>query len=514
MSLSNTAVPRYYGRFREAVMRGEIPVCKEVSMEMNRIDALIAHPGIYYDDEAVEGWILFCETEMTLVDGSPVKLVDSFKLWAEQVYGWYYFEEKSVYVPNPNGKGGRYVNKYEKFRLIRKQFLIVGRSAAKSLYATFIQAYGLTVDETTTEQITVAPTMQMGDIILRPFKTAIARAIGPLFKMMTRGSKFNTTGSKADRVKLASTKKGIQNFYTESILYVLPMSIEKLQGLHAKYATIDEWLSCDIREDPIGAIEQGSMKIKDYIIIATSSEGTIRDGSGDTIKMELTKILKGEYQNPHVSIWWYKLDDISEVGHPEMWLKANPNLGKTVQYDDYQQDVIKAEHNPSQYNDIMAKRFGIPSEGFTYFFTYEETFLHRHRTFWGMPCSMGVDLSQGDDFCAFTFLFPLPNGEFGIKVRSYISSLTLMKLQPAMRVKYNDFLNEGTLIVLDGSILDMMDVYDDLDRHILDRDYDVRCLGFDPYNAKDFIDRWAKENGPCGIEKVIQGARTESVPLG
>jgi phage terminase large subunit-like protein len=514
MSLSNTAVPRYYGQFRDAVIRGEIPVCREISMEMNRIDALIAHPGIYYDEDAVEGWIRFCETEMTLVDGSDVHLVDSFKIWGEQIFGWFYFEERSVYVPYPNGKGGRYVNKYEKFRLIRKQFLIVGRSAAKSLYATFIQAYGLTVDETTTEQITVGPTMQMAEIILRPFKTAIARAKGPLFKMMTMGSIHNTTGSKADRVKLASTKKGIQNFYTESILYVLPMSIERLQGLHTKYATIDEWLSCDIREDPIVAIEQGSMKIKDYVIIATSSEGTIRNGAGDTIKMELSKILRGEYQNPHVSIWWYKLDDISEVAHPEMWIKANPNLGKTVQYDDYQQDVTKAEHNPSQRNDILAKRFGIPSEGFTYFFTYEETLLHRHRTFWGMPCSMGVDLSQGDDFCAFTFLFPLANGEFGVKVRSYISSLTLMKLQPAMRIKYNDFLNEGTLIVLEGSILDMMEVYEDLDRYILDCDYDVRCLGFDPYNAKDFIERWSKENGPFGIEKVIQGARTESVPLG
>ena len=512
--LSNTAIPKYYGQFREAVIRGEIPVCQEVSMEMNRIDALIAHPGVYYDDEAVEGWVRFCEEEMCLIDGSDVHLVDSFKLWGEQVFGWWYFVKKSVYTPTPDGHGGRYVNKYVKYRLTNKQFLIVGRSAAKSLYSSYIQAYGLTVDTTTTEQIAVGPTKEMGDIILAPIRTAISRAKGRLFAFLTEGSLQNTTGSKANRVKLASTKKGIENFITRSSLVVKPLDIEKLQGGHSKYASLDEWLSCDIREDPISAIEQGAMKIKDYLIIATSSEGTIRNGAGDSIKMELSKILRGEYINPFVSIWWYKLDDISEVGNPAMWKKANPNLGSTVEYESYQQDVAKMEANPSVRNDTLAKRFGIPSEGYTYFFTYNETIPHNKHTFWSMPCALGADLSRGDDFCAFTFLFPLTNGCFGIKTISYISSLTLMKLQPAMRVKYDELLNEGTLIVLEGSILDMTDVYDDLDRHIVEHDYDVRCIGYDPYNAKEFIERWASENGPFGVVKVIQGSKTESVPLG
>lgn len=514
MSLSNTAVPKYYGQFRDAVIRGEIPVCQEVSLEMNRIDALIANPGVYYDDEAVEGWIRFCEEEMCLIDGSDVHLIDSFKLWGEQVFGWYYFEMRSIYVLNPDGRGGRYVNKHVKFRLTHKQFLIVGRSAAKSLYSSFIQAYGLNIDTTTTEQIAVGPTKEMGDIILAPIRTAISRSKGRLFSFLTEGSIQNTTGSPAKRAKLASTKKGIENFITRSSLVVKPLNIETLQGGHSKYSSLDEWLSCDIREDPIQAIEQGAMKIKDYLIIATSSEGTIRNGAGDSIKMELSKILRGEYRNPSVSIWWYKLDDISEIEYPAMWRKANPNFGTTVQYEDYQQDVEKMKANPSVRNDTLAKRFGIPSEGFTYFFTYEETLPQSKHTFWSMPCALGCDLSRGDDFCAFTFLFPLANGQFGVKTLSYISSLTLMKLQPSMRQKYDEFISEGTLIVLEGSILDMTDVYDDLDRHITDHDYDVRCIGYDPYNAKEFIERWAMENGPFGVVKVIQGVKTESVPLG
>lgn len=514
MALSNTAVPKYYGMFRDAVIRGEIPVCKEIEMEMNRIDELIANPGVYYDDEAVEGWIAYCEAELTLTDGSDVTLLDTFKLWGEQVFGWYYFEDRSVYEPYPDGHGGHYVRKSIKKRLINKQYLIVGRGAAKSLYDSFIQSFFNTVDLTTTHQITTAPTMRQAEEVMSPIRTAIIRSRGPLFKFMTMGSLQNTTGSRANRQKLAATKKGIENFITGSLIEVRPMSIDKLQGLRCKIATVDEWLSGDVREDPISAIEQGASKVDDWLIIATSSEGTVRNGSGDTIKMELMKILKGDYINPHVSIWWYKLDSVDEVGDPEMWLKANPNLGKTVSYETYQLDVERAENAPAVRNDILAKRFGLPMEGYTYYFTYEETLPHRKRDFWNMPCAMGVDLSQGDDFCAFTFLFPLSNGSFGVKTRNYISSLTLMKLPAAMRVKYDEFMAEGSLIVLEGTVLDMMEVYEDLDRHINEIGYDVRCVGYDPYNAKDFIERWSTENGPFGIEKVIQGSRTESVPLG
>ena len=514
MALSNTAVPKYYGRFRDAVIAGQIPVNKEVSMEMNRIDALIRNPGIYYDDQAVEGWIRYCENEMTLTDGSDLELLDTFKLWGEQLFGWYYFIERSIPEPNPNGRGVHYVHKQIKKRLINKQYLIVGRSAAKSLYGSCIQSYFLNVDTSTTSQITTAPTMRQADEILSPIRTAITRSRGPLFKFLTDGSLQNTTGSKLNRVKLASTKKGIENFLTGSILEIRPMRIDKLQGLRCKVATVDEWLSGEIREDPIGAIEQGAAKNDDWLIVAMSSEGTIRNGSGDTIKMELMDILKGEYINPHVSIWYYKLDDISEVADPSMWLKANPNLGKTVTYETYQLDVERAENSPAARNDILAKRFGIPLEGFTYFFAYEDTLPHRKRDYWGMPCSMGADLSQGDDFCAFTFLFPLRDGSFGIKTRSYISSLTLSKLPIAMRKKYEDFIKEGSLVVLEGTVLDLEDVYDDLDRHIEKTGYDVRTFGFDPYNARTFVERWERENGPFGVEKVIQGAKTESVPLG
>lgn len=514
MALSNTAVPKYYGMFRDAVMRGEIPVNKEISMEMNRIDDLIANPGIYYDDQAVEGWIRYCENELTLTDGEDLHLLDSFKLWGEQVFGWYYFVERSVYEPNSDGHGGHYVNKSIKKRLTNKQYLIVGRGAAKSLYDSCIQSYFQNVDTSTTHQITTAPTMKQAEEVMSPIRTAITRARGPLFKFLTEGSLQNTTGSKANRVKLASTKKGVENFLTGSLLEIRPMSIDKLQGLRCRIASVDEWLSGDIREDVIGAIEQGASKNDDYLIIATSSEGTVRNGSGDTIKMELMEILKGEYVNPHVSIWWYKLDDVNEINNPEMWLKANPNLGKTVTYEAYQLDVERAEKAPATRNDILAKRFGIPMEGYTYYFTYEETLPHRRRDFWGMPCALGADLSQGDDFCAFTFLFPLSNGCFGIKTRNYISEMTLMKLPLAMRNKYDQFIKEGSLIVLDGTVLDMMEVYEDLDNHIINREYDVRCFGFDPYNAKEFVARWEAENGPFGIEKVIQGAKTESVPLG
>ena len=514
MALSNTATPRYYGQFREAVMRGEIPVCKEISMEMNRIDDLIANPGIWYDDQAVEGFISFCEEELTLTDGEDLKLLDSFKLWAEQIFGWYYFVERSVYEPSPDGHGGHYVKKTIKKRLTNKQYLIVTRGAAKSMYASCIQNYFLNVDTSTTHQITTAPTMKQAEEVMSPIRTAITRARGPLYKFLTEGSMQNTTGSKANRVKLASTKKGIENLLTGSLLEIRPMSIDKLQGLRCKIATVDEWLSGDIREDVIGAIEQGASKNDDYLIVATSSEGTVRNGSGDTIKMELMDILKGDYINPHVSIWYYKLDSIDEVGNPEMWLKANPNLGKTVTYETYQLDVERAEKSPANRNDILAKRFNIPMEGYTYFFTYEETIPHRKRDFWRLPCALGADLSQGNDFCAFTFLFPLSNGEFGIKTRNYITEFTLMKLPSAMRMKYDQFIKEGSLIVMDGTILDLMEVYDDLDKHIVDCEYDVRCFGFDPYNAKEFVERWQTENGPFGIEKVIQGAKTESVPLG
>ena len=514
MALSNTAVPKYYGAFRDAVMRGEIPVNNEVSMQMNRIDQLIENPGIWYDDQAVEGWVKFCENELTLTDGGDLNLLDSFKLWGEDLFGWYYFVERSVWQPNPDGHGGRYVNKQIKKRLINKQYLIVGRGAAKSLYDSCIQAYFETVDTSTTHQITTAPTMKLAEEVMSPIRTAITRSRGPLFKFLTEGSLQNTTGSKANRMKLASTKKGIENFLTGSLLEVRPMSIAKLQGLRCKVATVDEWLSGDIREDVIGAIEQGASKLDDYLIVATSSEGTVRNGAGDTIKMELMDILKGDYINPHVSIWWYKLDSIDEVNNPEMWLKANPNIGKTVTYETYQLDVERAEKAPATRNDILAKRFGIPMEGYTYYFTYEETLPHRQRNFWQMPCALGADLSQGDDFCAFTFLFPLRNGSFGIKTRNYISSLTLQKLPSAMRFKYEQFMKEGSLIVLEGTVLNMMTVYEDLDNHIAERGYDVRCFGYDPYNAKEFVERWAAENGPFGIEKVIQGSKTESVPLG
>ena len=514
MALSNTATPKYYGMFRDAVIRGEIPVNQEISMEMNRIDDLIANPGIWYDDQAIQGFVDYCENELTLTDGEDLHLLDSFMLWAEQIFGWYYFVERSVYEPSEDGHGGRYVTKSIKKRLINKQYLIVARGAAKSMYGSCIQNFFLNVDTSTTHQITTAPTMKQAEEILSPIRTAITRARGPLFQFLTEGSIQNTTGSKANRVKLASTKKGIENFLTGSLLEIRPMSIDKLQGLRCKVATIDEWLSGDVREDVIGAIEQGASKNDDYLIVAMSSEGTVRNGSGDTIKMELMDILKGEYINPHVSIWWYKLDSIDEVSDPDMWRKANPNLGKTVTYETYQLDVERAEKNPAVRNDILAKRFGIPMEGYTYYFTYEETLPHRRRDYWGMPCSLGADLSQGDDFCAFTFLFPLSNGCFGIKTRNYITSNTLMKLPSAMRVKYDQFMNEGSLIVLEGTVLDMMDVYDDLDAHIIKCDYDVRSFGFDPYNAREFVERWERENGPFGIEKVIQGAKTESVPLG
>lgn len=514
MALSNTAVPKYYGQFREAVIRGEIPVCKEISMEMNRIDDLIANPGIWYDDEAIDGFIDYCESELTLTDGEDLYLLDSFKLWAEQIFGWYYFVERSVFEPAHDGMSGRYVIKSIKKRLINKQYLIVARGAAKSMYASVLQNYFLNIDTSTTNQITTAPTMRQAEEVMSPIKTAIARARGPLYKFLTEGSIQNTTGSKANRQKLVATKKGIENFLTNSILEVRPMTIDKIQGSRAKYWTIDEWLSGDVREDIVGAAEQGASKNPDYLIVAISSEGTVRNGSGDTIKMELSSILKGEYQNPHVSIWWYKLDSIDEVADPEMWIKANPNLGKTVSYETYQLDVEKAEKAPANRNDILAKRFGIPMEGYTYYFTYEETLPHRKRDYWKMPCSLGADLSQGDDFCSFTFLFPLQNGAFGIKTRNYISSSTLEKLPAAMRIKYNEFMEEGSLIVLEGTVLDMMEVYEDLDNHIAECQYDVACFGFDPYNAKEFVARWEQENGPFGIEKVIQGAKTESVPLG
>lgn len=514
MALSNTATPIYYGRFREAVMRGEIPVCREISMEMNRIDDLIANPGVYYDDKAVNGFIKFCERELTLTDGSDLKLLNSFKLWAEEIFGWYYFVERSVYVPEPGEHGGHYERKRIKKRLITKQYLIITRAAAKTMYLECLQAYFMTVDKSTTQQVTTAPTMKQAEEVLSPFRTALARARGPVFKFMTMGSIQNTTGAKSDRVKMASTKKGIENFLTGSLLEIRPMTIEKLQGRRDRVATVDEWLSCDIREDPIGAIEQGAAKNEDYLIVAASSEGTIRNGCGDTIKMELMEILKGEYINPHVSIFYYKLDSIDEVGKPEMWLKANPNLGQTVSYETYQLDVERAENSPGARNDILAKRFNLPMEGYTFFFTYEETLRHRHRDFWQMPCAMGADLSLGDDFCSFTFLFPLENGYFGVKTRDYITSYTLSQLPLAMRQKYEEFMNEGTLQVFDGTVLDMMQVYDDLDAYILQSEYDVRAFGYDPYNAKEFVERWAQENGPFGIEKVIQGARTESVPLG
>lgn len=514
MALSNTAVPKYYGMFRDAVIAGEIPVCQEISMEMNRIDDLIDNPMYYYDEDAIEGWVKYCESELTLTDGSDLFLLDTFKLWAEQVFGWYYFVERSVYERYEDKPGGHYVTKTIKKRLINKQYLIVGRGAAKSIYDSCIQSYFANIDTSTTHQITTAPTMKQAEEVMSPLRTAIVRARGPLFQFLTEGSLQNTTGSKANRAKLASTKKGIENFLTNSLIEIRPMTIDKLQGLRCKIATVDEWLSGDVREDVVGAIEQGASKVDDYLIVATSSEGTVRNGSGDTIKMELMKILKGEYENPHVSIWWYKLDSVDEVGQPDMWLKANPNLDKTVTYETYQLDVERAEKSPAARNDILAKRFGLPMEGFTYFFTYEETIPHRMRTFWNLPCSMGVDLSQGNDFCSFTFLFPLPDGRFGVKTRNYISELTLMKLPGAMRVKYDEFMKEGTLVVMEGSILDTMQVFDELDRHIVECGYDVTCMGYDPYNAKDFVERWQAENGPFGIEKVIQGVKTESVPLG
>ena len=512
--LSNTAVPIYYGQFRDAVLRGEIPVCRNISMEMNRIDSLIANPGIYYDDEAINGFIAFCENELTLTDGSDLKLLDTFKLWAEQVFGWYYFVEQSVWEEDPNGHGGQFVRKWVKKRLTNKQFLIVARGAAKSMYGSCIQNYFLNVDRSTTQQITTAPTMAQAEEILSPIRTAIARSRGPLFQFLTEGSLQNTTGSRANRQKLASTKKGIENFLTGSLLEIRPMSISKLQGRRDKIATVDEWLSGDIREDCIGAIEQGAMKNDDYLIVAMSSEGTVRNGAGDDIKMELMKILKGEYINPHVSIWYYQLDSLDEVANPAMWMKAQPNLGKTVSYDVYQLEVERAEKAPAARNDILAKRFGIPMEGYTYFFSYEETLCHPRRVYWEMPCAMGADLSQGDDFCAFTFLFPLNGGAFGVKTRSYISSLTYSRLQPAMRLKYDEFIQEGTLVVMEGTVLDIPQVYDDLDAHIRACKYDVCCFGYDPYNAKDFVERWISENGAFGVEKVIQGSRTESVPLG
>lgn len=514
MTLSNTATPIYYKAFRDSVLKGQIPVCKEIAMEMNRIDDLIANPSIYYDPDAVEGFIAFCEEELTLTDGADLHLLDTFKLWAEQIFGWYYFIERSVYQPNPDGSGGKYVTRMIKKRLINKQYLIIARGAAKSMYASCIQNFFLNVDTSTTHQITTAPTMKQSEEVLSPIRTAITRSRGPLFKFLTEGSIHNTTGNSINRVKLASTKKGIENFLTGSLLEVRPMAIDKLQGLRPKVTTIDEWLSGDIREDVVGAVEQGASKLDDYLIVAVSSEGTVRNSSGDTIKMELLDILKGEYINPHVSIWYYRLDNIEEVENPEMWIKANPNLGKTVTYEAYHLDVERAEKAPATRNDILAKRFGIPMEGYTYFFTYEETLPHRRRDFWQLPCALGADLSQGDDFCAFTFLFPLPRGEFGIKTRCYISSLTLMKLPGAMRMKYDQFIEESSLMVIDGAVLDMMDVYEDLDKFIIDQGYDIRSLGYDPYNAREFVERWERENGPYGIEKVIQGAKTESVPLG
>lgn len=514
MALSNTATPKYYGMFRDAVIRGEIPVCETISMEMNRIDALIDNRGIWYDDQAVEGFIKFCESELTLTDGSDLRLLDTFKLWAEQIFGWYYFVERSVYVPSTDGHGGHYETRRIKKRLINKQYLIIARGAAKSQYESYIQNYFLNVDTTTTHQVHTAPTMKQAEEVLSPIRTAITRAKGPLFQFLTEGSINNTTGSKVNRVKLASTKKGIENFLTGSIVEIRPMTIDKLQGLNSRINTVDEWLSGDVREDVIGALEQGASKNEDYLIVAVSSEGTVRNGPGDTVKMELMDILKGDYINPHVSIWWYRLDSIDEVADPDMWPKANPNLGKTVSYETYQLDVERAEKAPSTRNDILAKRFGIPMEGYTYFFTYEETLKHRKRDYWQMPCALGADLSQGDDFCSFSFLFPLSKNAFGIKTRNYITEHTLMKLQPAMRVKYDEFIKEGTLIVMPGTVLDMMEVYEDLDNHITEREYDVRCFGYDPYNAKDFVERWERENGPFGIEKVIQGAKTESVPLG
>ena len=514
MSLSNTAIPKYYGEFRDSVLRGEIPVNRRISQEMNRIDELIANPGVYYDDEAVNGFVKYCENELTLTDGADLRLLDTFKLWAEEIFGWYYFVERSVWQPNSNGHGGRYVRRRIKKRLINKQYLIVARGAAKSMYGSCLQSYFLNCDTSTTHQITTAPTMKQAEEVMSPIRTSITRSRGPLFKFLTEGSLQNTTGSRANRVKLAATKKGVENFLTGSLLEVRPMTIDKLQGLRCKYATVDEWLSCDIREDVIGAIEQGASKNDDYLIVAISSEGTVRNGAGDTIKMELEKILKGEYRNPHVSIWWYALDSIDEVGNPEYWLKANPNLGKTISYETYQLEVERAEQAPAVRNEILAKRFGIPMEGYTYYFSYEETLCHRKRDYWQMRCALGADLSQGDDFCAFTFLFPLGDGSFGIKTRNYISSVTLMKLPAAIRQKYDQFMNEGSLIVLEGTILDMMQVYDDLDNYIMNCQYDVCCFGYDPYNAKEFVERWEQENGPFGIEKVIQGAKTESVPLG
>lgn len=514
MGLSNTATPKYYALFRKDVLEGRIPVCRELSLEMNRIDALIANPGVYYDEDCVEGFISYCENELTLTDGGDLILLDSFKLWAEQIFGWWYFVERSIYEPNPDGHGGKYVQKMIRKRLINKQYLIVARGAAKSMYGSCVQSYFLTVDTSTTHQITTAPTMKQADEVMSPARTAITRARGPLFQFLTEGSLQNTTGARANRVKLASTKKGIENFLTGSLLEVRPMSIDKLQGLRPKIATVDEWLSGDIREDVVGAIEQGASKLDDYLIVAMSSEGTVRNSSGDTIKMELLDILKGDYINPHVSIFYYRLDDVQEVADPAMWLKANPNLGRTVTYEVYQLDVERAENAPATRNDILAKRFGIPMEGYTYFFTYEETLPHRPREFWSLPCGLGADLSQGDDFCAFTFLFPLARGQFGVKTRCYISSLTLAKLPGAMRVKYDRFIAEGSLIVLECTVLDMMEVYEDLDNFIQGSQLDVRCLGFDPYNAKEFVTRWESENGPFGIEKVPQGVKTESVPLG
>lgn len=520
MALSNTATPIYYGRFRDAVIRGEIKVCKEISMEMNRIDSWIANPGIYYDDQAILGFVSYCEHELTLTNGEDLHLLDSFKLWAEQIFGWYYFETRSIYVPGEHGEPGRYETQRIKKRLIKKQYLIVSRGAAKSMYASCLQSYFLNIDTSTSHQVTTAPTMAQADEVMSPIRTSITRSRGPLFKFLTEGSLQNTTGSRANRMKLASTKKGIQNFLTGSLLEVRPMSIDKLQGLRVKVATVDEWLSGDIREDVIGTLEQGAAKEQgggkndDYLIVAISSEGTVRNGPGDTIKMELMKILKGEYYAPHTSVWWYKLDSIDEVANPEMWIKANPNIGKTVSYETYQLDVERAENNPAVRNDILAKRFDIPMEGYTYFFTYEEIKCHRKREFWQMPCSLGADLSRGDDFCSFVFLFPLSTGEFGIKTRNYITELTLAKLPGAMRKKYDEFLKEGSLIVMNGNILDMTQVYDDLDNHIIEVGYDVRCFGFDPYNAKEFVERWGRENGEYGIEKVPQGSRTESVPLG
>ena len=514
MALSNTATPIYYGRFRDAVIRGEIPVCREISLEMNRIDSLIADPRYYYDDEAINGFIEYCENELTLTDGEDLKLLDTFKLWAESIFGWYEFVERSVFVPSSDGHGGRYERRYIKKRLINKQYLIVARGAAKSMYGSCLQSFFLNCDTSTTEQITTAPTMKQAEEIMSPIRTSITRSRGPLFKFLTDGSLQNTTGSKANRAKLASTKKGIENFLTGSIIEIRPMSIDKIQGSRAKIWTIDEWLSGDVSEDVVGAAEQGASKNEDYLIVAISSEGTVRNGPGDTIKMELAEILKGDYINPHVSIWWYKLDSIDEVADPEMWVKAQPNLGHTVSYETYQLDVERAENAPATRNDILAKRFGIPMEGYTYFFTYEETLPHRKRDYYGMPCSLGADLSQGDDFCSFTFLFPLSNGAFGIKTRNYITSTTLMKLPSAMRKKYDEFMQEGSLIVLEGTVLDMMEVYEDFDEYINRYQYDVICFGYDPYNAREFVERWERENGPFGLEKVIQGFRTESVPLG